>query len=277
MSRDIQNVLIVYRDDLPEAQKAAMRVQEWFRKKHIEAEVKAQKSLTPPTVYQKKVSLVVVLGGDGTYLKAARFVSQDEVPFLGINMGSLGFLTAHPFTVMEESLQKVLDGQMREEERTLLDIRLVKAKGVWKYLALNDMVIERGSFSHLIDISIMVEDQSIYSVKADGLIVSTPTGSTAYNLAAGGPILHPQVKALSITPICSHSLTQRPVLVPQNCEMSFHIGRQSAFLTIDGRGACQISSSHKVVVRQSTKKHLTLRTRDHNDFLLLKNKLKFSQ
>ena len=139
------------------------------------------------------------------------------------------------------------------------------------------MVMERGAFSHLIDISIAVQNEDIYSVKADGIIISSPTGSTAYNLAAGGPILHPQVNSFAITPICSHSLTNRPVIVPDGCEMRFKLNRQSAFLTIDGKKRAQISNTDTIKLKKSLIKHKTLRQVQHNDFLLLKDKLKFSQ
>ena len=273
----IKNVLIVYREGSREAAQTAQRTEQWFKNHHISVDVRSQVDLNNPSVYEKKVDLTVVLGGDGTYLKAVQFISNHLVPFLGINMGSFGFLTVHRHEFMDRYLNSVLNGKMYVEERALIDILVLNQKHVRKYKALNDLVIERGALSHLIDISIAIENQDIYSVKADGLIVSSPTGSTAYNLAAGGPIVHPQVKSLAVTPICSHSLTSRPVVVPDSWEMSFQIKSEKAFLTIDGRNTAQISNEHKVVVKKSNKKHRTLREPHHNDFLLLKDKLKFSQ
>ena len=268
----------MYRDGSDDAVQAAQQVKQWFNNHHIRVDILSQLNLSQSSiVYDEKVDLVVVLGGDGTYLKAVQFVSDHQVPFLGINMGSFGFLTVHRYEFIDRYLDLTIDGQMELEERTLVGISLVKEKYIRKYRALNDLVIERGALSHLIDISIDIESQSIYSVKADGLIVSSPTGSTAYNLAAGGPILHPQVQSLVITPICSHSLTNRPVIVPDTCEISLRIKNQQGFLTVDGRNTAQISNEHQVIVRKSKKSHRTLRSSEHNDFLLLKDKLKFSQ
>ncbi len=271
-------VLIVYKEDSPEIFEMLKEVKLWFEGRNILTEVKSQKELSSLATDKSKRDLVLVLGGDGTYLKAVQFVSDFSVPFLGINMGSLGFLTVHRREVLKECLAQILEGKMEVEKRSLLEISLVKNnRHVKKYQALNDMVMERGALSHLINIAIRIEGQDLYSVTADGLIVASPTGSTAYNLAAGGPILHPQVKSFVITPVCSHSLTQRPVIVPEKCRMSFYVQKQSAFLTIDGRSVSQVSQGHRVVVEKSQNQHLTFRSVDHNDFLLLKEKLKFSQ
>jgi len=277
--KSIQNILIVYKNQAPDIKKTVNQVKNWCENKSIKAQSISQTALSKQSTPNYNIDLVLVLGGDGTYLQAAGAISKHSVPFLGINMGSLGFLTSLRQESILSCLDSAVSGAMILEERVLIDIVLFKKKQKNTFLALNDMVIERGSFSHLINISIIIKNQNIYSVKADGLIVSSPTGSTAYNLAAGGPILHPQVNAFAVTPICSHSLTNRPVIVPNNCDMSFKINNknQNAFLTIDGRKVSRISNQCKIKIQKSSIKHRTLHNKNHNDFLLLKDKLKFSQ
>ncbi|MDE0119685.1 MAG: NAD(+)/NADH kinase [Bdellovibrionales bacterium] len=278
--KSIKNVLIIYRGELPDIIQIVRQSEHWFKKRKISTHSFSQSSLLKKPFLDSDIDLVVVLGGDGTYLQAVQYISNYSVPFLGINMGSFGFLTVHKQDSLVSCLESVVQGNMILEERSLIDVSFYQEDNQKsEYLALNDMVIERGNFSHLIDISITIQNANIYSVKADGIIISSPTGSTAYNLAAGGPILHPQVNSFAITPICSHSLTNRPVIVPDNYEMLFKVNNhnQSAFLTIDGKKQAQISNKHSIKMRKSNIKHLTLRHINHNDFLLLKDKLKFSQ
>ena len=274
----IKTVLIVYRSDGADITHALQQTKKWCDDHQIKSRAVAQSALPENPSPEESADLVVVLGGDGTYLQAVQRVPNPCVPFLGINMGSFGFLTVHRRHSLIQCLNATLQGKMLLEERALIKVSVTDKEGKESHFtALNDMVIERGSFSHLINISVAIQNQDIYSLKADGLIVSSPTGSTAYNLAAGGPILHPRVDSFTITPICSHSLTLRPVIVPDTCEMSFKITNQSAFLTIDGKKITRISHPQIIKVQKSLKKHKTLRQKNHNDFLLLKDKLKFSQ
>ena len=277
--KNITNVLIVYRNNSPDIMSLVHKSEAWLKDRQ-----KTTQSLSQSVLSNKKdpipvdMDLILVLGGDGTYLQAVQSVTGHSVPFLGINMGSFGFLTVHKQESLIQRLNDVLEGKMVLEERALIDVSLHQEKKTEsRYPALNDIVIERGAFSHLIDISIGIQNKDIYSFKADGLIISSATGSTAYNLAAGGPILHPQVHCFAITPICSHSLTNRPVIVPDSFEMRFKINKQSAFLTIDGKKRAQISNKDSIKLRKSVMKHKTLREVQHNDFLLLKDKLKFSK
>lgn len=277
----LKNTLIIYRNNSPNIKQTLTQVEDWLKKNEVKIHSFSQTSIAEKPFDHSNIDLVIVLGGDGTYLQAVQSISDHTIPFLGINMGSFGFLTVHRQESVIHCLESVLSGEMIIEERTLIDVHL-NNNGKHQedtFLALNDMVIERGAFSHLINVSISIQNKNIYSIKADGVIISSPTGSTAYNLAAGGPILHPHVNSFAITPICSHSLTNRPVIVPDTCEMSFKINNhnQSAFLTIDGKKIVQISNKDQLTVQKSTKKHKTLREKNHNDFLLLKDKLKFSQ
>ena len=279
--KQIKNILIVYRDNSSGIIHIVNQVEKWLKKHKINTQTFSQSSLSNNPSTHFDIDLILVLGGDGTYLKAVQCTPSHSVPFLGINMGSFGFLTVHRQELVIHCLESTLQGKMALEERSLIDASLItkEEQNHNTFLALNDVVIERGSFSHLINISITIQDQDIYSLTADGVIVSSPTGSTAYNLAAGGPILHPQVNSFAITPICSHSLTNRPVIVPDTYEMFFRINNenQSAFLTIDGQKMAKMSKEQSVKIKKSTMKHRTLRQVEHNDFLLLKDKLKFFQ
>ena len=274
-------MLIIYRDNSTGIMQSLKTINQYFKKHHIQTKAFPQSALSQTSYENLQPDLALVLGGDGTYLQAVQFISDDSIPFLGINMGSFGFLTVYRKEKILKCLSTVLAGKMQIEKRSLMKVTVQEAKKQKKriYKALNDMVIERGSYSHLINISITIQNQNIYSVKADGLIISSPTGSTAYNLASGGPILHPKVQAFAITPICSHSLTHRPVIIPDTCLMQFQINNQNqaGFLTIDGQKVEEINQKHTVTLKKSEKTHRTLREQEHNDFLLLKEKLKFSQ
>ena len=273
-------VLIIYRDKSRSIALKVRQVEKWLQKQGVRFDSVAQSALSDKIFKRQKFNLLLILGGDGTYLHTVHCVKDHSIPFLGINMGSLGFLTAHREARIEHCLTDALQGKMHTEYRTLMDVTVIKPDNSrQQYIALNDVVMERGAFSHLINISVAIKNQNIYSLKADGLIVSSPTGSTAYNLAAGGPILHPDVEALVLTPICSHSLTHRPVALPDSYEMSFCIkgSMQNAFLTIDGKKVLSVSPQHKVRIRKSAMQHKTLRSRDYNYFLLLKDKFKFYQ
>jgi len=287
----VKHVVVVYKDGSQDTLRQVRHVEDWFKKHHIkihclpQSNQRATKEKLSGAIKEafadiQSVDLVIVLGGDGTYLYAVQHISNYAIPVLGINTGSLGFLTMHRQELIDHCLESVIHGKMVVEERTLIDIQIIEQDHcIGQYIALNDMVIERGSLSQLIGISVAIENQNIYFIKADGLIVSSPTGSTAYNLAAGGPILHPHVNAMSVTPICSHSLTNRPVIVPDSCKISFQINNknQKAFLTIDGRQTADILKKHKIIVQKSHKVHKILRDKNYNYFLLLKDKFKFSQ
>ena len=274
----IKNGIIIYRDNSSNMLAFVSRIKKWLKQKGIKTKTFSQSSLINQTGLDFPADFVLVLGGDGTYLQAVQSVPYYDSPFLGINMGSFGFLTVHRQSNIISCLNSFLKGEMQVEKRSMMEVSLYQGKKKQgQFLALNDMIMERGAFSHLISIAIYIQNKTIYSVKADGLIISSPTGSTAYNLAAGGPILHPQVKSYAVTPICSHSLTNRPVIVPDTYEMMFKLTNkdQKAFLTIDGQKKAQISNHHSVKMRKASVHHRTLRSKNHNDFLLLREKLQF--
>jgi NAD+ kinase len=197
--------------------------------------------------------LVVVLGGDGTLLSVARSLAEG-VPILGVNLGSLGFLTEISRGELYPSLVKVLEGHYQIEERPLLDVELTRSGGgraTWRVF--NDAVVMKGALSRIIELSLRVEGNLVARFRADGLIVASPTGSTAYNLSAGGPIVHPLLPVVLLTPICPHALTLRPVVVPAEAtvELTLETDHEEVFLTLDGQEGTSLALRDTVRVSRS--------------------------
>lgn len=223
-----------------------------------------------------QMDFVIALGGDGTYLRAVRLLKGKQIPILGVNLGSLGFLTPTRADQVFTTVDFALQNKMKLFSTSLLEIELLKkSKKKLKSIALNDLVIERGSHSQLINVGIYHNHFLLSEIKADGIIVSSPTGSTAYNLAAGGPILHPEVRALVVTPIAPHSLTSRPVILPDQGKLSFKLAVKKANLILDGQKFAELTNEDEVIIRKSNHDHLMVREPDHNFFHLLREKLKF--
>ena len=193
--------------------------------------------VVPPEELAANVDVIGVFGGDGTLLHATRLVGSTGVPIIGINLGSLGFLTKFKIEEMHTAFENLLTGQYELQERMLLDVEVIKAnKTVARYRALNDAVINKGALARIIDLEISVNSQPMLLTRADGLIISTPTGSTAYSLAAGGPILYPTLDAILIAPICPHALTNRPVVIPNRDVVQICLRRgNDVMLTVDGQ------------------------------------------
>ncbi|MBX2987493.1 MAG: NAD(+)/NADH kinase [Bdellovibrionaceae bacterium] len=279
-----QTVALVYRLQTPEAVKSARELAAWLASRGHKAFTAPEQKELPeaPLIKSKdfdKTDLVVVLGGDGTYLRAVRLLNDRPIPILGFNMGSLGFLTVHPVNRLIELTEKTLAGKMVSQPRTMIQA-IVRRNGRKHadFRALNDVVLERGSYSHLINAAIYLGNQRISEVKADGFIVSSPTGSTAYNLAAGGPILDPCTRAFSLTPVAPHALTTRPLVLPDDVEIIFRLvpGRdQKAHFIIDGQKQLEVMNGDEVILRKSASDHLVVREPDFNFFTLLRDKLKF--
>ncbi len=170
--------------------------------------------------------LAIALGGDGTLLGIARLVADKNVPLVGINLGTLGFLTDIPAESMASMLAAMLDGEFTEESRLLLDADITRAgKSIFSTVALNDVVVSRGAMGSMIEFAVEVNGEFVYSLRADGLIVTTPTGSTAYALSTGGPILHPSLPAIGLVPISPHTLSNRPVAIPSDSEVRIRLMR----------------------------------------------------
>jgi NAD+ kinase len=224
------------------------------------------------------VDLVTVFGGDGTLLYAARLVAGSEKPMLGVNLGALGFLTEVKLEDMWTAFEAVLSGNYLLESRMLLEVEVFRQqKPPLRYLALNDGVINRGTLARIVDLEISVNSELVSRTRADGLIVSTPTGSTAYSLAAGGPILYPSLEALIITPICPHTMTNRPVVVSDRATVGVCLRHGAdVMLTIDGQVGTSLEQNDSVVFKKAATSLHLVQLAGTTFFKLLREKLKWS-
>jgi NAD+ kinase len=219
---------------------------------------------------------VLVLGGDGTLLSAARAVASANIPILGVNLGSLGFLTEVPLGELYSTLEAVDQGRCEVETRSMMECRLVRHdQTVAEFQALNDAVVNKSAIARLVSFDLYLDEVFVSNYKADGVIVSTPTGSTAYSLAAGGPILMPSVDAFVINPVCPHSLTHRPLVVRDSIEIMIRIesAGEEAFLSIDGQIGVPLEDDDRVFCRKSPY-HCTLLRMRKTFFDVLRTKLK---
>jgi len=223
--------------------------------------------------------LLIVLGGDGTLLSAARAVAPLGTPILGINLGSLGFLTEVPLEDLYPALEAVHGGQGEPDNRSMVHATLMRGdKVITEHHALNDVILSKSTIARLVAFEIFINKEFVSSYRGDGLIVATPTGSTAYSLAAGGPILTPSVAGLVISPICPHALTHRPVVVPERVEIEILVKNadEEAFLSIDGQIGIPVLQGDKLVCRKSP--HVTHMLRLRKTFFdVLRTKLKWGQ
>ena len=232
----------------------------------------------------RHVDMIVVLGGDGTLLgTAGRIAKADaDIPILGVNFGSLGFLTEVTLPEIFTSLESAVNGTAQTEERMMLHVA-VEARGrqLADRVVLNDVVVTQGALSRIIELSVSVDGESMMRVKADGLIIASPTGTTAYNLSAGGPIVHPRVDGLTITPIAPHTLTNRPVVVAGSSEIRIqpliHDEQSEVFATFDGQALMPLRSDHIVTVRRAEKRLRLIRASARGYFQVLREKLKWGE
>ncbi|HEY0591368.1 MAG TPA: NAD(+)/NADH kinase [Thermoanaerobaculia bacterium] len=220
--------------------------------------------------------LIITFGGDGTLLSVAR-QAPSGVPILGVNMGTLGFLTEIPVEEFPAVLEQVLAGNFIAEKRVTFDVVAYSGGAEKKYRALNDAVINKGALARIIEMSVEVGGRFVSTFRADGMIVSTPTGSTAYNLSAGGPIVYPTMSAIVLTPICPHMLSNRPVVLPDHHEIDITIvaGGQEVFLTLDGQEGIPVREGDRISIARSERTVSLIQSPDKNYFDVLRNKLKW--
>ena len=224
--------------------------------------------------------LLLVLGGDGTILAAARLAASRHIPILPINMGRLGFLTSFTLDELYPALEEALRGHSSISQRVMLQAELVRAGAVIEtQCALNEAVVHKGSFARLIQLELSIDSDFVCRYRADGLIVSSPTGSTAYSLSAGGPILHPAVGAFLITPICPHMLSDRPLVVPDTCtvEVRLNDDTESVYLTIDGQRGLAMQPTDIARVRRANEQLQLIEPPRKPYFEILRSKLKWGE
>lgn len=241
------------------ALEATRDLADWLRRRNLEvaldADTRAALGAAAGEVFDpaERYDLVVVLGGDGTLLAVARALAAG-VPILGVNLGTLGFLTEVSRGELYPALVEVLDGRYRIEERWLLDAEVRPSGGGCRdYRVLNDAVVTKGALARIIELSLRVDGALVARFRADGLIISSPTGSTAYNLSAGGPIVYPRLPVVVLTPICPHALTLRPVVVPDDSriEIALETPDEEVFLTLDGQEGCRLGAGDTVSITRS--------------------------
>ena len=224
------------------------------------------------------VKLLVVLGGDGTLLGVARSMAGRPVPVLGVNLGKLGFLTETPLGDLDTVVSRVLEGRFDIEERMMLQVQVLRGKKtIASSRLLNDVVINKSALARILELDVRIDRQFVAIYHADGLIVSTPTGSTAYSLSAGGPIVLPAMKAFCITPICPHALTNRPIVVPESVtiQVSLQSESQDVYCTMDGQIGLPLKAGDKLRVRRSDTGLPLILPHPRNYFDVLRKKLRW--
>jgi len=232
-----------------------------------------------PETLGMHADVAIVVGGDGTMLSIARRLAPFNVPLIGINQGRLGFLTDIPSLGMEPALAAMLAGRYAEERRTLLAAEVLRADGARDgAFALNDVVLNRGGGGTMIECAVEIDGRFVYAMRADGIIIATPTGSTAYALSAGGPILDPQVPAFALVPVAPHALTYRPIAVADTATIALTLERgRDAALHCDGQAHFALTEGERVTVKRAPHAARFLHPEGHDHFAMLREKLHWSE
>ena len=224
--------------------------------------------------------LLVVLGGDGTLLAAAREAAPRGIPILPINLGSLGFLTSFTLEELYPALEETLAGKAETSERVMLTASLLrKRQAIESKSVLNEIVVNKGALARMIEVELYIDEEFVCRYRADGLIVATPTGSTAYSLSAGGPIVHPDVESLIVTPICPHTLTDRPVVIGDGSkiEMRLRGDAESVYLTLDGQKGILMQSEDRVGIARAKERLKLIQPHRKSYYEILRSKLKWGE
>ena len=288
----VHRVGILAKSHLAAAAPHLVEIAGWLKARGVEAIFDTETAALAPgatldaagrTALAERADMVLVLGGDGTLLSMADSLGAagSRIPILGVNFGSLGFLTEVTLPELRASLEAALDGRARIEERMML--RAATARGSQpfaQHVALNDVVVTKGARSRMIDLSVHVGDEFVTRVKADGLIVATPTGSTAYNLAAGGPIVAPSMDALILTPIAPHTLTNRPIVIPAAAPVRVQPvmdDRDEVFVTFDGQEGFQLQAGDEIEVTRPETPLRLIKPSTRSYFEVLRTKLKWGE
>jgi NAD+ kinase len=281
----IKKVAILVKPQDPEALKTGRETSEWLMAHGVEV-------IGDPLVLSKiadnempsaveavgGADLIIVLGGDGTMISAARLIGDRDIPVIGINYGGLGYLTEFRIEEMHQALETVLDGEFVAEERAMLDVEHINGDTTsLRGRILNDVVINKTVLARIIEIDVSLNGEFVNSFRADGLIIGTPTGSTAYNISAGGPIIHPSVSAVVITPICPFTLSNRPLVVSDDSEIEVRLKNESdgVMLTLDGQVGAPMKLNDCLRIRKSKTSFKLIRPTNRNYFDVLRSKLKW--
>ena len=296
----MKRIGIIAKKNKPEAVSIARSLVEWFQTKKMEVYVEEEMGnllftsgsslrVGPPlsdsyinsverSEIPNHVEMIIVLGGDGTLLSVARLVRDHEVPILGVNLGGLGFLTEITLEELYRVLERVIQGDFITDERVVLNAAVIRrGERMAEFTVLNDAVINKGALARIIDLETTINGEYLTTFKSDGLIISTPTGSTAYNLSAGGPIVYPSLHSIIITPICPHTLTNRPIMVPDDVEIRaiLKAKQQEVILTLDGQQGFYLEFEDVVEVRKAESRILLIKSPYRHYFEVLREKLKW--
>ena len=289
----MKRIGIIAKQNKPEAVPIVRNLVEWLRPKKIELYIEeGMENLfdyAPSGPYlisvrreeiPAHVEMVIVLGGDGTLLSVARMVGDREVPILGVNLGGLGFLTEITLEELYRVLERVIQGDFVTDERVVLEAAVIRrGERLAEFSVLNDAVINKGALARIIDLETTINGEYLTTFKSDGLIISTPTGSTAYNLSAGGPIVYPSLHCIIITPICPHTLTNRPIMIPDDVEIRavLKTKQQEVILTLDGQQGFTLEFEDVVEVKKAGGRILLIKSPYRHYFEVLRKKLKWGE
>src|ERR1041385_8296973 len=289
----IKRIGVVVKPHQPDALETLCRLTTWLNERaiklvglpeiereSIEHQTGCAVEVVADTDIAKQVDLMLVLGGDGTMIATARMVSDTEVPVMGVNYGGLGYLAEFPLEDLFPALDGVLEGKYRVQKRLMLSVELWRgAELVTRNRVLNDVVVNKSALARIIEIEAYLNQQFVNLFRADGLIVATPTGSTAYNLSAVGPIIYPSMKAIVITPICPFTLSNRPIVVPDDSviEVRLMTENEEVALTLDGQVGFALQAADRVLIRKSNTAFNLVQPTNRNYFDVLRNKLKWGR
>jgi len=269
-----RRVGIVHKPTSPEAAACAAATAQYLRGRGVEV-------LLDEAETGRHAELVLVLGGDGTLIHAAGLLAGRRVPILGVNMGSLGFMTEVPYAQLYPAIDLVLAGQATYTERMKLGVHVHRGDGdvrVADSEVLNDVVIAKAALAPMVELEVTAGGQYVTTYKADGVILATPTGSTAYSMAANGPILHPTMRGVILTPICPHTLTQRPIVLPDDMGINITLqSRSEVVVSLDGQASLRLERSDRVEIKPSQNRVLLVRNPHIDYFGILRAKLRWGE
>ena len=289
----IKRIGVVVKPHQPDVLENLCRLTEWLNKRGIQlvgqAEIAHEQikqetgcavEIVKDEQFAQSVDLILVLGGDGTMIAAARMIGNSEVPVIGVNYGGLGYLAEFPIDELFSALEAILSGQYKVQKREMLAVELWRGDElITRNRVLNDVVVNKSALARIIEIEAYLDSQFVNLFRADGLIVATPTGSTAYNLSAGGPVIYPSMNAVVITPICPFTLSNRPIVVPygSTIEVRLMTDKEEVALTLDGQVGFPMQINDRIVIGKSNTTFNLVQPPNRNYFDVLRDKLKWGR
>ena len=285
MKLDSVGLIVNYKKE--KTRETACRIIDWLNSKKLKVRIEGnmgkelgKEELNCPTEkFLKEVDLIISLGGDGTLLRAARLAAVEDIPVFGVNLGGLGFLTQIGINDLEKSLEKLYQGRYFLDERMMLNCTVKRREEeIGKFTALNDVVIGKGAFARIICLATYINNDYVITYSADGLVVSTSTGSTAYSLSAGGPILNPNINSIILTPICPHTLSARPLIIGENDQVKIKLesSEEKVMVTIDGQEGFVLKPKDEVMIKRSEHKARLITFKEKSFYAILREKLRWS-